>query len=121
MVCKVCRRVCRWAWSPGGGQVGQSGCACMRKVGMMEMGCGGYLGGTPPIGKLEPPGLISGEMVLQDGWQGWTDMSKCGNAAGFGTCVHGVPEGDGRWWWALCHTLQRLCHMSHPSRFRDRL
>jgi len=20
-----------------------------------------------------------------------------------------------------CHTLRRLCHMSHPSRFRDRL
>src|SRR5260221_12287535 len=33
------------------------------------------------------------------------DMSKCRNAAGFGTHVcmhmHRVPEGDGRWWWAL--------------------
>src|SRR6266446_10313062 len=35
---------------------------------------------TPPIGKLEPLGLISGEKVLQDGWQGWMDMSKCRNA-----------------------------------------
>src|SRR5260221_6698533 len=30
-------------------------------------------------------------------------MSKCGSVAGFRTSVHmhGVPEGDGRWWWAL--------------------
>src|SRR5258705_4600187 len=32
-------------------------------------------------------------------------MSKCRNVAGFGTrvctCMHGVLEGDGRWWWAL--------------------
>src|SRR5258707_4798840 len=75
------------------------------KVGMVEIGCGGYLGGTPPIGKLELLGLISGEKVLQDGWQGQTDTSKCRNAARFRmhacTCMHGVLEGDGRWWWAL--------------------
>src|SRR5260221_7173865 len=44
-------------------------------------------------------------MVLQDGWQGRMDMSKCGNAARFRMCVHArmhrVLEGDGRWWWAL--------------------
>src|SRR5258707_3538482 len=77
----------------------------MCKVGMVEIGCGGYLGGTPPIGKLELLGLLSGEMVLQDGWQGRMDTSKCGNAGRFGThmcmCMHRVPEGDGRWWWAL--------------------
>src|SRR5258707_7333692 len=93
-------RVRRWAWSLGAGlaRVGVHVCA---KVGMVEIGCGGYLGGTPPIGKLEPLGLISGEKVLQDGWQGWMDMSKCGNAAGFGVHMHvrmhGVLEGDGRW------------------------
>src|SRR5258708_38978673 len=72
---------------------------------MVEIGCGGYLGGTPPIGKLVPLGLVCDKKVLQDGWQGRTDMSKCRNAVGFGTraCMHmhGVPEGDGRWWWAL--------------------
>src|SRR5260221_9240245 len=73
-------------------------CACMHKVGMVEIGCGGYLGGTPPIGKLELLGLISGEMVLQDGWQGWTDTSKCGNAAGFGARAHvHAQSARGRW------------------------
>src|SRR6266436_3965260 len=52
-----------------------------------------------------PLGLVCGEKVLQDGWQGRTDMSKCGNAARFGTRahvhMHRVLEGDGRWWWAL--------------------
>src|SRR5258708_33152102 len=85
---EVHRRVRRWAWSPGGGRVGQRGCTCRCKVGMMEIGCGGYLGGTPPIGKLEPLGLIRGEKVLQDGWQGWMDTSKCGNVARFGACAH---------------------------------
>jgi len=95
---EVCGRVCRWAQSLGGGQVGQSGCACMCKVGMMEIGCGGYLGGTPPIGKLEPLGLISGEKVLQDGWQGWMDTSKCGNVARFGACAHAhAQSARGRW------------------------
>ena len=97
-------------------RVGAHVCA---KVGMVEIGCGGYLGGTPPIGKLEPLGLISGEKVLQDGWQGQTDASKCGNAAGFGVhaCMEcqremggggghlmGAPTNwkDGLWgqWWA---------------------
>jgi len=56
------------AWVGAGlARVGVHVCA---KVGMVEIGCGGYLGGTPPIGKLEPLGLISGEKVLQDGWQG---------------------------------------------------
>src|SRR5258707_9178961 len=48
-----------------------------------------------------PLGLVCDEKVLQDGWQGWTDASKCGNAAGFRMRMHGVLEGDGRWWWAL--------------------
>jgi len=39
--------------------------------------------------------------VLQDGWQGQTDMSKCGSGAGFGTCTHAHMQGDERWWWAL--------------------
>src|SRR5260221_11522791 len=87
-----------------GARLARVGAHVCAKVGMVEIGCGGYLGGTPPIGKLEPLGLISGEMVLQDGWQGQMDMSKCGNAAGFGHVhvhMHGVLEGDGRWWWAL--------------------
>ena len=86
MVHKVHGRVCRWAQSPGGGWVGQSGCACMRK----SWNGGNRVWWVPrgyPIGKLEPLGLISGEKVLQDGWQGWTDMSKCGNVARFGMCV----------------------------------
>src|SRR5258705_10094839 len=95
---EVCRRVHRWAQSPGGGRVGQSGCTCMCKVGMVEIGCGGYLGGTPPIGKLELLGLISDEKVLQDGWQGQMDTSKCGNAAGFGTCMCAhARSARGRW------------------------
>src|SRR5260221_5162885 len=93
---EVHRRVCRWAQSPGGGWVGQSGCACMCKVGMMEIGCGGYLGGTPPIGKLEPLGLISGEMVLQDGWQGrcrWAKNQHLPGLRGGGgeICVNTYP------------------------------
>src|SRR5258708_14190765 len=54
--------------------------------------------GNPTIGKLELLGLISGEMVLQDGWQGQMDTSKCGNAARFGTCMgaHARSAG-GRW------------------------
>ena len=104
MACEVHGRVHRWVQSLGGGRVGQSGCACMRKVGMMEIGCGGYLGGTPPIGKLEPPGLISGEMVLQDGWQGWTDMSKCSNAAGFGTHAVAHAQSAGGRWGVVVHT-----------------
>ena len=76
-------------------RVGVHVCA---KVGMVEIGCGGYLGGTPPIGKLELLGLISGEKVLQDGWQGWTDMSKCRNAARFRTCAHmHAWSARGRW------------------------
>src|SRR5258705_9147852 len=67
-----------------GARLARVGAHVCAKVGMVEIGCGGYLGGTPPIGKLEPLGLISGEKVLQDGWQGWTDTSKCRNAAGFG-------------------------------------
>src|SRR5260221_8156390 len=54
---------------------------------------------------MMPLGLVCGEKVLQDGWQGRTDTSKCGNAARFGTRahvhMHRVLEGDGRWWWAL--------------------
>src|SRR5258707_14414474 len=54
---------------------------------------------------MMPLGLVCGEKVLQDGWQGWMDASKCGNVAGFGmrmhACMHRVPEGDGRRWWAL--------------------
>src|SRR6266436_6602479 len=69
-----------------GARLARVGVHVCAKVGMVEIGCGGYLGGTPPIGKLEPLGLISGEKVLQDGWQGWTDTSKCRNAAGFRVC-----------------------------------
>src|SRR5258708_16261115 len=50
---------------------------------------------------MVPLGLVCGEKILEDGWQGRTDASKCGNVAGFGMRMHGVPEGDGRWWWAL--------------------
>src|SRR5258708_14977341 len=102
---EVCRRVHRWAGSPGGGQVGWSGCTCMCKSWKMKSGCGGHIESTPPIGKVVPLGLVCDEKVLQDGWQGQTDMSKCGNAAGFRmrahVCMHRVLEGDGRWWWAL--------------------
>src|SRR5258708_9275837 len=65
---------------------------------------------TPPIGKLEPLGLISGEMVLQDGWQGWTDMSKCGNVARFGTCMCAVN----RIKWVL--HLDMICNEAWPGR-----
>src|SRR5258708_23073079 len=82
------------AWVGAGlARVGAHVCT---KVGMVEIGCGGYLGGTPPIGKLELLGLISGEQVLQDGWRGQTDTSKCGNAAVFGMCAH-AWSARGRW------------------------
>src|SRR5260221_8568533 len=82
----------------GGGQVGRSGCTCMCKSWKMKSGCGGHIESTPPIGKVVPLGLVCDEKVLQDGWQGWTDMSKCGNAARFGThaCVH-AWSARGRW------------------------
>src|SRR5258708_38370574 len=98
MACKVCGRVCRWAWSLGGGWVGRSGCACMHKSWKMKSGCGGHIESTPPIGKVVPLGLVCDEKVLQDGWQGQMDMSKCGNVARFGmrTCTHAWSAG-GRW------------------------
>src|SRR5260221_13838570 len=95
---EVCGRVCRWAWSPGGGRVGQSGCTCMCKSWKMKSGCGGHIESTPPIGKVVPLGLVCDEKVLQDGWQGWTDMSKCGNVAGFRTHAHAhAQSAGGRW------------------------
>src|SRR5258708_8286787 len=99
-----CMEGCTGVHGAQGARLARVGAHVCAKVGMVEIGCGGYLGGAPPIGKLEPLGLISGEMVLQDGWQGQMDMSKCRNAAGFGHVhvhMHGVLEGDGRWWWAL--------------------
>ena len=97
---EVCGRVHRWAQSPGRGQVGQSGCTCTvcAKVGMVEIGCGGHTGGTPPIGKVVPLGLVCDEKVLQDGWQGQTDASKCGNVARFRTHAHmHAWSARGRW------------------------
>ncbi len=39
-------------------------------------------------------------------------MSKCSNVAGFRMHahmhMHGVPEGDGRWWWALNGCINQL-------------
>src|SRR5260221_3950602 len=90
-------RVRRWAWSLGAA-LARVGAHVCTKVGMVEIGCGGYLGGTPPIGQLELLGLISDEKVLQDGWQGQIDTSKCGNAAGFGTCMCAhARSARGRW------------------------
>src|SRR5258707_9052402 len=100
MVCKVCGGV--WKGAQGGteprGQVGWCGCACMCKSWKMKGGCGGHIESTPPIGKVVPLGLDCDEKVLQDGWQGQTDISKCGNVAGFGThtCAH-AWSARGRW------------------------
>src|SRR5258707_7050365 len=101
---EVCGRVHRWAQSLGRGQVGQSGytCTVCAKVGMVEIGCGGHTGGTPPIGKVVPLGLVCDEKVLQDGWQGWTDTSKCGNAAGFRMCTRACRSAGGRWEAVVC-------------------
>src|SRR5258708_1067653 len=77
----------------------------MHKSWKMKSGCGGHIESTPPIGKVVPLGLVCDEKVLQGGWRGQMDASKCGNVAGFGMhtwmCMHGVLEGDGRRWWAL--------------------
>ena len=83
----VCGRVHRWAWSLGAGlaRVGVHVCAKSWNGGNRVWWAHR---GTPPIGKVVPLGLVCDEKVLQDGWQGWTDTSKCGNVAGFGMCVH---------------------------------
>src|SRR5258707_325940 len=62
----------------------------MCKSWKMKSGCGGHIESTPPIGKVVPLGLVCDEKVLQDGWQGQMDTSKCRNVAGFRMHVHVV-------------------------------